>query len=458
VWEDAVDRETGVVRAGLRPKSADPHLDEDQLVPLYLDALARDPALRFARRALPRVLDLRTMVRLASGRAPRSARRVAFEAAARGDLATLRAIVRRDPDAVNADGTRADPRVEAAPQRRTPARDASPGKSSVGSGSVGSGSDGDGSVGSTSDGERSDEETESCLHAACAALQVETVRFLLQETRTAVDAENEDGETPLLQTSGRPAARADERARKLETMRLLLEHGADPNRGNGHDFPLFSACFVTDLGAARLLCGYGARLDEPNSRGMTARVALERWRPGFERWETGSDGGGALRRCDEILAWMTRAGVSAQDATRFARVNLDGAGAPERPRRWARIDFAADAGLPRARIAALLRGSDGGTGSRRAWEERLALARRAGRADTVETLRRACRPWSEETHSLFPRAHGRLMVAVLLVEGRRRLLPAELWLRSVLKFLRRAPVLGAEPGSDDEAPAPTRAA
>ena len=74
--------------------------------------------------------------------------------------------------------------------------------------------------------------------------------------------------------------------RDRETMRLLLERGADPNAKQQMDYtPLHGAASRGDIEMAELLLAHGARRDAPASDGMTpAEVARKYGHPAFAEW------------------------------------------------------------------------------------------------------------------------------------------------------------------------------
>jgi ankyrin repeat protein len=68
-------------------------------------------------------------------------------------------------------------------------------------------------------------------------------------------------------------------ARGPDLLRVLLDRGADPNRGNDHGWtPLHQAAYSNDVAAARLLLGAGARTDRSaRGDGGTPLVAALFW-------------------------------------------------------------------------------------------------------------------------------------------------------------------------------------
>ena len=74
--------------------------------------------------------------------------------------------------------------------------------------------------------------------------------------------------------------------RDIETMRLLLDHGADPNARQQRDYTaLHGAASRGDIEMGRLLLSHGADRDAKGSVGMTAAdVAVKYGHPEFAAW------------------------------------------------------------------------------------------------------------------------------------------------------------------------------
>ena len=103
------------------------------------------------------------------------------------------------------------------------------------------------------------------LMEAAYAIRPEAVQVLL-EYGADINLQDKDGDTALYwvlnygQSEGKVA----------DTVRRLLEHGADPNiHRNTHTSPLHRASSRGLLDAARLLLSYGAKVDEKDESGIT---------------------------------------------------------------------------------------------------------------------------------------------------------------------------------------------
>ena len=82
-----------------------------------------------------------------------------------------------------------------------------------------------------------------------------------------VNVEGGGGMTPLIWAA---MGRSDKREVRGEMVRLLLQHGADPNAGTGlFGSPLHSAVGLGSTDSVRALLEYGARLDVTDNKGRT---------------------------------------------------------------------------------------------------------------------------------------------------------------------------------------------
>ena len=99
------------------------------------------------------------------------------------------------------------------------------------------------------------------IHDAAGAGDVEKVRALLAVDRTAVDAKDGNGHTPLLIAAANG---------QIEVMKLLLEKGAavDAKDSNGST-PLTLAVWQGYLDMAKLLLEKGAAVDAKTNEGFT---------------------------------------------------------------------------------------------------------------------------------------------------------------------------------------------
>ena len=101
------------------------------------------------------------------------------------------------------------------------------------------------------------------LHAAASHAQIECVQVLLDHNANTNIQLDVHGYTPLYLA-------IDRREDALDVVRLLLEHGADPNLyKNSYFSPLHYASFLGRRETVRLLLSYGAQVDAKNYRGLT---------------------------------------------------------------------------------------------------------------------------------------------------------------------------------------------
>jgi Ankyrin repeats (3 copies) len=117
----------------------------------------------------------------------------------------------------------------------------------------------------------------SALHTAANFGRTEILSFLLATSAFDINQTNEnDAETPLYQAMrGRNNGKGATGSRvnnSLEISRLLLENGADPNKGKGRDnlecadFPLLLAVRCHNTAHVRLLFEYGADPNHDNTK------------------------------------------------------------------------------------------------------------------------------------------------------------------------------------------------
>ena len=112
------------------------------------------------------------------------------------------------------------------------------------------------------------------LFNAVHPMHLEAVQVLLEHDAD-INSQGRDGETPLYWI----LSRCSSTAKFVDMMRLLLEHGADPNIcENNHTSPLHRASSYGLLEAARLLLRHGAKVDAKDGGGKTPLqvVASER--------------------------------------------------------------------------------------------------------------------------------------------------------------------------------------
>jgi uncharacterized protein len=147
---------------------------------------------------------------------------------------------------------------------------------------------------------------------ACAYGDVEKVRVMLESDRSLLDRRSPDGYPPLglaiffgqsaiarfLIESGADVnaaavnvnnvapVHAAAAVRDIETMRMLLERGADPNARQQRDYtPLHGAASRGDIAMGTLLLAHGADVNARGTDGMTAAdVAAKYGHPEFAAW------------------------------------------------------------------------------------------------------------------------------------------------------------------------------
>jgi ankyrin repeat protein len=100
------------------------------------------------------------------------------------------------------------------------------------------------------------------LHCAASETQIECVQVLLDHN-AKINLQDDTGHTPLYWTT------RQRREHTLDTVRRLLEHGADPNIYR-HSTPLHQASSRGSLEVARLLLSYGAKVDAKDWEGSTS--------------------------------------------------------------------------------------------------------------------------------------------------------------------------------------------
>lgn len=150
------------------------------------------------------------------------------------------------------------------------------------------------------------------FHEACALGDLDRVRQLLDADPSLLDRRSVDGYPPLglaiffrhpdvakfligrgadvnavAENAQRVApVHAAATVRDLESMKLLLERGADANAKQQMDFtPFHGAASRGDLEMAKLLLAHGAKADAKTSDGMSAAdVAAKYNQPAFVEW------------------------------------------------------------------------------------------------------------------------------------------------------------------------------
>ena len=106
------------------------------------------------------------------------------------------------------------------------------------------------------------------LHMAARKTDVKIVQVLLEHNPEIDARDNEMGKTPLHDVL--TLVDFFPHAKPVETMRLLLEHGADPNtRDDSDSTPLHRASSLGWLEIARLLLNHGANVDEKDGNSQT---------------------------------------------------------------------------------------------------------------------------------------------------------------------------------------------
>ena len=106
------------------------------------------------------------------------------------------------------------------------------------------------------------------LYIAAYHMHLDAVQILLKHNAD-LSLQDISGETPLHET----VTNSDDSSReeqRVTIMRLLLEHGADPNKcTNDLRTPLHEASSRGQVEAARLLLSYGVKVDEKDHKGKT---------------------------------------------------------------------------------------------------------------------------------------------------------------------------------------------
>ncbi|KAF8267963.1 ankyrin repeat-containing domain protein [Lactarius quietus] len=108
--------------------------------------------------------------------------------------------------------------------------------------------------------------TRTPMYYAASNLQLDAIQVLL-EYNADVNLRNKYGQTPLYMASTRESSME---GKIVDVVQQLLEHGADPNiPGDDHSTALHKASSRGLLEVARLLLGYGAKVDEKDREGRT---------------------------------------------------------------------------------------------------------------------------------------------------------------------------------------------
>ena len=114
--------------------------------------------------------------------------------------------------------------------------------------------------------EIANEDDVTCLHLAAATRNLELCDILLQCTTVDINAKDSEGDTPLHCMFINPNA-------SYELVKLFLDKGSNVNEQNDKSQgPLYAACLVGNVAAARLLLDYGADIDDDDE--VFGRTAL----------------------------------------------------------------------------------------------------------------------------------------------------------------------------------------
>lgn len=136
----------------------------------------------------------------------------------------------------------------------------------------------------------------NALHAACKTGSAEMVELILNAGADVNSISDEGKGLTSLQwvTWGFGMEKS------IEVIRLLLEHGADPNLAqNNYKYPLFYAIENKDVEVVKLLVDNGAKLDIKNDSGQTP---LEYTQAQLSEKSTDSDSRKILEQIKSLLA------------------------------------------------------------------------------------------------------------------------------------------------------------
>ena len=107
------------------------------------------------------------------------------------------------------------------------------------------------------------------LYYATCRMHLEALQVLL-ERKADINSQDGEGRTPLLYFLHQDDTRSSLEGMKVDMVRRLLEHGADPNiPDNNHTSPLHQESSRGRLEVSRLLLSYGAKLDAKDGLGKT---------------------------------------------------------------------------------------------------------------------------------------------------------------------------------------------
>ncbi|KAM3195765.1 hypothetical protein ACQJBY_071748 [Aegilops geniculata] len=115
-----------------------------------------------------------------------------------------------------------------------------------------------------------DAKGDTVLHFAACKGSLEICKFLVEESGLDVDSASKTGETPMVYAA---------LAGKVQVMRYLLDHGADPAvHGDNGSTPLHYAAEEGHCEAVRLLLSKGVPVDPVDHRGAPLHLAVAKHR------------------------------------------------------------------------------------------------------------------------------------------------------------------------------------
>ena len=107
------------------------------------------------------------------------------------------------------------------------------------------------------------------MYYATCVMHLEGLQVLL-ESKADINSQDDEGRTPLFYFLYINRTHSSLEAMKVDTVRRLLEHGADPNiPNNNHTSPLHQESSLGRLEVTQLLLSHGAKVDAKDGEGRT---------------------------------------------------------------------------------------------------------------------------------------------------------------------------------------------